>query len=685
MNRNERRKLAKQQRAKSSAAMAGSSADTSALLARAQQQLEQGALQEAENTCQEILKINPSDADAMYLIGIVAYLAGQYENAVNFLKRATTTRPDFAEAYYNLGLALNRSNKSKQAETAYRKAIELEPNNTDYYNNLGNLLVSLSRIEDSLQAFRQALDIQPDHANILNNYGAAPAATGENVAAIAAHQKAITADPEFGDAYNNLGNALLAEGNLSEAIEALQKATTLQPNHARAHNNLGNALLDAGRPGQAVQAYLRSLEIDPEQPRTHSNLLYCYQYDIDISASQLIDHHFDWDKSHAQSAALSHQKHANKRTPNRRLRLGFVSPDFGRHPVGYFLIKLLENLDDSQFETICYADRPDNGTSDDLADRLRSSSTSWVNCYKYSDDKLADKIRGDKIDILFELSGHTKGNRLSLFALKPAPVQISWGIGYPGSTGLSAIDILLTDNHHVTPTENELFHERVVQMPDGVASYEPPAYAPPVSSLPVDSNGTITFGSFNQSRKINDAVLDSWAKILGAVADSRLLLKYTGLDDPANIARIEKAMTAHDVDPNRVISEGGEPHEVFLERYNAVDIGLDTFPYSGGITTCEALWMGVPVITFPGAIIASRHATSHLSTIGLTDMIAPDLDGYFELASQLAQDPDRLREIRAQLRDQMASSPLCDGPKFAQNFGRIMTEIWVNWCGEQTS
>ena len=674
MNRNERRKLSKQQQ-RQAAAGGQIAIDTSSLLATAQQQLDQGSAQEAEITCQKILSINPGEPEALQLLGLIAYFGGDLKNATAWLKKAIKVRPNFAAAYYNLGIVLNRAGQAKRAETAYRQAVKIEPENIDFLNNLGNLLVNRKAGEEALEFFHQALAIKPNHLIILNNYGSALSSLGRHEKAIAQFKKAIAIEPNYGDAYNNLGNAYMERGQLSAAIEEFEKAIERRPDNARIFNNLGNALLDSGEPEKARNAYQKSVELAPGQPRTHSNLLYCLQYDPGVTVGQLNEHHLTWDQVHGASHKAHWPAHKTSKKPGRRLRLGFASPDFGRHPVGFFLIKLLENIAAKDFNIYGYSDR---FNKDDITSRLAAATSQWRDSFNLTDDELAAKIRADKIDILFELSGHTKGNRLSMHAQKPAPVQISWGIGYPGTTGLSAIDILLTDTYHVDPAEDVLYPENIIRLPDGISCYAPPSYAPGAGGLPARQNGYVTFGSFNQSRKITAAVLATWASILAVVPDSRLLLKYSGLDDEINVTRIARAFADKGIDPDRIMIEGGATHEDFLARYNAVDIALDTFPYSGGITTCEALWMGVPVVTLPGSTSASRHASSHLSTVGLTEFIAGDLPAYIKIASGLAADFSELEKLHQSLRDRLAASPLCDGADFARQFGTAMKDIWQN-------
>jgi protein O-GlcNAc transferase len=674
MNRNERRKLAKEQKQQLLAIPFAKQQEIATSFEHAKELFDQQAFQEAADICNSILKSNPRESETLHLLGIICLMSEQFENAERLLLKATSAKTDFAEAYFNLGIVLAKQRKLKEAEKAYRKAIKHDPQNVDFVNNLANLLSNAGNNNEAVTLFKKALNISPNHVNILTNYSATLNAQGEFEAAIDTGLKAITIQPDFTDAYNNLGNAYLSAGKLSEAIINLKKAVELQPLNARAHNNLGNALLDTGCPEDAIKSYKKALSLDPSHLRTHSNFIYCYQYLSTGNFSELNQYLQDWNQRHGQTGIFSSQKFIDNKNSRQRLRLGFVSSDLRRHPVGYFLIGVLENLSSDQFEIFCYADHHEG---DDLTKRFERASDRWTNCYNNTNFQLDSKIRQDKVDILFELSGHTKGNRLALFALKPSPIQISWGIGYPGSTGLSTIDYMLTDRSHVTPLEDNYYRENILRMADGVSVYEAPDYAPAVSELPLDSNGYITFGSLNQPRKINQQVLNIWVTLLVSVPESKLLLKYTSMDDPSTISRIEEVFTSRDIEPARLIVEGGEPHAEFLGRYSAIDIALDTFPYSGGITSCEAMWMGVPVITFTGTLIASRHATSHLTCVGLTEFIAADEESYIETAQQLANDPDKLRNIRSNLRTRMASSPLCDGPRFVEHFSQQMREIWV--------
>jgi predicted O-linked N-acetylglucosamine transferase (SPINDLY family) len=355
-----------------------------------------------------------------------------------------------------------------------------------------------------------------------------------------------------------------------------------------------------------------------------------------------------------------------------------VSPDFGLHPVGFLTIKLLENANPQDAQFFCYSDR---AITDNYTKRFAEAANQWTSIYGLSDEDLAHKIQQDRIDILFDLAGHTANNRLTMFARKPSPVQISWA-GYVGTTGLASMDYVLADRFHVLQGEDEHYTEKVLRLPNCYVCYDPPSYSPPVNQLPANRNGYITFGCFNNLTKINSRILEHWSRILAFVSHSKIILKYTGMDGRYNEERILSAFQNHGIDQSRIILEGGSPHKELLARYNAIDIALDTSPYSGGVTTCEALWMGVPVVTFPGQTFAGRHSLSHLSNVGFTDSIARDFDSYINTAVCLAGDLDELARIRAGLRQQMERSPLCDGPRFAEAFCGLIRQVWASFVAK---
>jgi predicted O-linked N-acetylglucosamine transferase (SPINDLY family) len=448
----------------------------------------------------------------------------------------------------------------------------------------------------------------------------------------------------------------------------------LKPDFADARSNLGNMLKDQRRLDEAVECFRRAAELAPDRADVCSNVLLTLQYRPGTTLADLAAAHAEYDRLHAAPLRTA-RPYENDRDPQRRLRLGFVSADFGRHPVGYFLVRVLENLGPTQCETVCYSDRT---VADDLSERLRTAAAVWRDASGASDERLAAEIRADRIDILFDLAGHTAKNRLPVFARKPAPLAITWA-GYVGTTGLTAIDYILADRYQIPPGAEVHYREQVLRMPDGYVCYDPSGDAPPVGPLPALAAGQVSFGCFNNLAKIGPQVVVVWADVLRRVPRSRLVLKYKGIDDPAVAQGLAAEFAGRGIDPQRVVCLGRSPHAELLAAYNQVDLALDPFPYSGGLTTCEALWMGVPIVTCPGETFAGRHSLSHLANVGLTETVARDFDEYVEIAASLAGDLPRLAALRARLRERMAASPLCDGRRFAANLMTLLRDVWRQW------
>jgi predicted O-linked N-acetylglucosamine transferase (SPINDLY family) len=493
--------------------------------------------------------------------------------------------------------------------------------------------------------------------------------------AVASLQQAQRLQPGDAETYHNLGIALNAQGKLDEAVASLQQALRLKPDFVEAHNNLGNALQAQGRLDEAVSCYRQALRLKADCAEAHSNLLLSLHYRADVTLRELAEAHADYERQFAAPLRSTWKPHGNVRNPERQLRLGFVSPDLRRHPVAYFLIRFLENLDRGQCEAICYSNRP---AKDDVTTRIQAAAATFRDVFAWSDEHLVEQIRSDQIDILFDLAGHTAKNRLRVFARKPAPIQVTW-LGYVGTTGLRAMDYILADRHVIPAGAEAYYCERVLRLPDGYVCYDPPSFAPGVLPLPALERQYVTFASFNNPAKIAPQVVAVWATILRRLPQARLVLKYKALHEASVAVRFREMFAGHGIDPGRVALAGWSGHQEFLEQYNGVDIALDPFPHNGGMTTCEALWMGVPVITCPGTTFAGRQSLTHLSNIGLTETIAHNLDEYADLAVALAGDLARLAAIRAGLRSQVAVSPLCDGQRFAGNLMKLLRGAWREW------
>ncbi len=500
---------------------------------------------------------------------------------------------------------------------------------------------------------------------------------GRMADAMTCFQRALQLEPDNADAHNNLGNVLKDAAQVTAAIAYYRRALQLKPDFAWALNNLGNALKDQGQIDEAVASYQRALESMPDFSDVRSNMVFSLNYRPGISLVELAEAHAEFDRRHALPSTMSTRCPASwpaeeprEETP-RRLRLGFVSPDFCQHPVGFFLIRTLENLDREEVEVVCYNDRR---PEDRLTKRFQAAAAAWRDVVNWNHERLAAQIRDDKIDILFDLAGHTAHNRMLAFVRKPAPIQITW-IGYEGTTGLSAIDYLLADRYMVPEQAEGHYREKVLRLPDCYLCFDPPEEAPAVSPLPALRTGHVTFGSCNNLAKINADVIAAWADILRRLPGSRLLLKYRGLEDEGLRARYLGLFAAQGIGADRLDIEGWSPLGDLLARHDGIDVALDPFPFAGGVTTCNALWMGVPVVTWPGETFAGRHGLSFLSTVGLTETIAGSREEYVEIAVRLAAGLPRLAAIRAALREQVAASPLCDGPRFARQFMELLRGI----------
>jgi predicted O-linked N-acetylglucosamine transferase (SPINDLY family) len=695
-----------------------------------------GRLQAAEQSYRQILKASPDQPVHGIGLGVLAYQVGQHQLAFAYLGRALTLRPTSGafhsnfglaalalrqfdqavaafhraaellpgevEPIFNLGNALKEQKKLDEACSCYRRALELKPQHAGAHNNLGNALRELGQLDLAVASYRRALAIKPDYAEAYNNLANALRDQGNPLEAEACCHQALALRPDFAVAYNNLGNVLKTQGRKEEAEACYRRALSLTPGFAEAHSNLGDLLLNQGKLDEAVACHRKAVESRPEHAEAHASLGNtlmiqghldegdaCYRRALEIQPSLAAAHsaallwklyrpkvtlaslaadHAEWDRLHGHpAAARSHQPHAF----HRPLRLGFVSPDFGRHPVGYFAIRAIEALPRDEFDVTCYSTVWRN---DDLTARFRSAAKIWREVRPLPDEVLAGQIAADGIDVLFDLAGHSAGNRLGVFAHKPVPIQITW-IGSEGTTGLAAMDYLLADELLIPSGSEAHYRERILRMPRVYVCYDPPREAPPVGPLPALGNGYVTFGSFNNPAKIHAEVVAVWARILRRVQRSRLVLKYRWLTDAGMRRRILEMFTANGVEADRLELSGWSSHPEMLAQYNSIDLALDPFPFAGGATTCEALWMGVPVLTCPGDTFASRHSLSYLSAVGLTGTIARNLDEYVELAVACAEDLSQLATARAELRTRLADSPLCDGPGFAADLAAIVREL----------
>lgn len=526
--------------------------------------------------------------------------------------------------------------------------------------------------------FREVLKVQPDNSLILNSLGNVLRANGQIDDAISCYLRVIELSPDFAGSYYNLGQAYEDIGELDKAINYYLKAVELNPNLPGAYYNLGVAFQIKGKLHEAELVYRNVIQIDPTFSLPYQNLLFIMNYNPNCDAKTIYNEHLQFAKRFEEPLLSSISPHTNDKTLNRRLKIGYVSPDFRRHSVSYFIEPVFAAHNKEQFEIFCYSLVP---SEDEVTKRLQGYADHWRNIKEMSDEEAAELIRHDKIDIIIDLAGLTTHNRILLFALKPAPIQLSW-IGYPATTGLAAMDYKIVDSYTDPPGMAEQFYtEKLIRMPESFLCYIPDKDSPEVSHLPALTSGHITFGSLNSFLKISPEVIDLWTKILGALQDSRLVMKTFSLVYKENRDYILDMFARRDIAAERIELLSWETSmKGHLDTYNHIDIALDTFPYNGTTTTCEALWMGVPVITLTGDTHTSRVGFSLLSNIGLPKFVAKSPDEYVGIAVKLAKDLNRLRLLRERLRDMMAHSPLMDKNRFTMNLENCYRTMWEKWC-----
>jgi predicted O-linked N-acetylglucosamine transferase (SPINDLY family) len=538
---------------------------------------------------------------------------------------------------------------------------------------LGVIAHKAGRNDIAVDLIRRAIALRPNFAEAYCNLGIALAANEQLDEAVAAFRQAIALRPNYAEAQSNLGVALASKEQLDDAIVAFRQAIVLRPNYAKAHNNLGLALADKGQLDDAIAACRRAIALNPNLPEVHSNLVFTLHYSPAYDAQAIAEELRRWNRQHAEPLRKFIQSHSNDRSPDRSLRIGYVSPDFLENPVGRFLLPLLAHHDHQNFQIVCYANvqRPDA-----LTPRLQGHADIWRSTVGLTDEQLATQIRQDQIDILVDLTMHAASNRLLVFARKPAPVQVMY-LAYCSSTGLDTIDYRLSDPYLDPPGEESFYSEQTIHLPDTFWCYQSIIDCPQVGPLPALAQGVITFGCLNQFTKVSEPTLGAWAKLLRAVPNSQLLLCA---NKGSHRERLQQQLQREGIEPNRVRFTGRVPLRDYFRLYHGIDIALDTFPYAGGTTTCDALWMGVPVVSLVGRTGVSRGGLSILSNVGLPELVARSEEQYVRIANELADNLPHLSQLRSTLRQRMEQSPLMDAPQFARDLEAAYRRMWHTWC-----
>lgn len=647
----------------------------------------------------------PADAGIAFDTALAAHRRGDLATAKAGYEAVLARAPDHVGALQMLGsLALQTGNRAP-ALALFRRVAELRPDVAESHNNLAAALVTSGRYREALPVFRRAAALDPADATAVSNMGVALVKLGEPVKALTCQRQAVAIDPGFALGHQRLGELLDRSGDLAGAIASFRQALALAPPTGEGLAGLGSALLQRGEVAAAITALRDAARLLPDQAAIAGNLCLTLLYGDQETPASLWRAHRDWAMRFG-GAARQITPHDNDRDPERPLRVGYVSPDFREHSVAHFLEPLLAHHDRDRIRVHGYAEvaRPDHRTA-----RLQALCDGWTVTVGLDDAVLDRQVRADRIDLLVDLCGLFNGNRLTLISRRPAPVQLSW-LGYPATTGLDVVDARLSDAD-LTPTGGpERWSETLVRLPRPYLAYQPPAAAPDPGPPPCLAAGHVTFGSFNSLAKLSEATVALWARVLATVPRARLLLKSSGGMDPQTGALTVSRFADRGIDPARIETVGFiDDPAGHLALYRRVDIGLDPHPYNGTTTTCEALWMGVPVVTLAGDMGRSRNGVTLLRAVGLdgaglvaagwagTDpaetnpaetnpawradgLIADDADAYVGCAVALAAQPDRLAAIRAGLRDRMRRSPLCDAAGFARAVEDAYRRLWRDWC-----
>jgi protein O-GlcNAc transferase len=665
-----------------------------------------GAVAAATNTYRDVLALNPNRVPALLAMGALSIEAGAAEEATAALLRCCGLAPGNQDAWCTLGRAYMAADAPDLALAAFRRAQRLAPGSIAVVHWLvaaalaagqgaseavrleaagehdpldpiphlarGLILDGLGLLDPAVDALEAAVALAPEAREPIRILAGVLSRTARSREAEAALRQALLLDPANPQLLNDHAAVLMRVHRHAEARDLLREVLWRNGPHAAVLCNLANATLCLGLQTEALELAQAAIALDPEAVLPRRSLVNTLPYQDGVTGAALLQ------AAQACSAQLPRGAlPALHRAPGRDrvLTVGLLSGSLRTHPVGWLTIAGFEHLDPVAFQIICLARTLEPG--DPIAMRFHAVTRSWENVGPLSDAALAQRARDLGIDILIDLGGHGDGSRMTACAHRLAPVQIKWVGMQNHSSGLPEMDWFLTDRWETPPALEPFYSERMLRMPDGYVCYSPPAHAPDVVPAPVLQNGFVTFGCFNNIAKITSRAIATWCEILHILPDSRLVLKTHQLGDAPTAERFRESFRAFGIGPDRVETRGSSPHRTFLANYNDIDMVLDPFPYSGGLTTCEALWMGVPTVTLPGEIFASRHSASHLSNAGFGEWVARDLADYRNIALRWASDPVSLSRLRQTMRTRVRMSPLCDAPRFGEALGKALQHAWV--------
>ena len=645
---------------------------------------EHGELDSAIECYNQALALDPADAATYANLGIVLRKQNKLDEAVTCYRKAIELKPDFAAAHTNLGNALLEQSNLEDAVECFRRALALQPDDTVLLVNLGNGLMELERLDEAAACFEKAITFKPDFPEAHAQYGASLARRGKPVEAATSFLRAIELKPNFPEAFNELGllfstdtkGALSHFGKSDQAIVCYQQAIELKPDLASAHSNLGLELQAQGRIEEAIACYRNAITHAPNFASGYNNLLLAMLNSPTHTPEEVFAEHLHFAQQFETPLKPFWPKHDNLRDKHKRLRIGYVSGDFRNHAVAFYIEPTLASHDKSQVEVFCYYNYRQH---DEVTSRLAALSDHWVPCISLSDEALAARIGQDGIDILVDLSGHTAYNRLLTFARKPAPVQITW-MGYPNTTGLTAMDYRLTDVGMDPPGMTERYNSETLLRLPASCQFNPAAVRPPVNALPALTQSTFTFACLNSPSKISEQIIALWAQILLALPHARLMLG--NVNDPPTRQKLVEAFAKYGIAEERLVMHPKMSLGDFLALHHQIDLALDSFPYNGGTTSLHALSMGVPVVTLAGQSPVTRSGASIMHAAGLPELVTSSQEEYVQRAIELANDLPRLQQIRQSIPLHMAS-PSHPGRSFTRYLEEAFRQVWVKWCDSQ--
>ncbi len=665
----------------------------------------------AEEAYRHVLTLQPNRPAALIALGGLLLRRQECEETRELLLRCCGVAPNNPEAWFVLGLAIQGCGEPGRALSAFIRAQELAPDSLTFllcgadvamqageaeaelarleqrcaqnplnYVPLAGMAVLLDRLgrtDAAIDAMEAATILAPDEPAPAILFGGMLARTTQIARAEAALRRARQLAPDQPQVANDHAAVLMKQLRHAEARRILLELDRDHPRNPSTLCNLANATVYLGLQEEAVAIARRAIAVAPSASLPRRTLCNVLPYRALTTPAELRE---ALAVCAAGLARPSLGPLRNNRDPNRRLRLGLLSGSFRSHPVGWLTVAGFETLDPAQFEIVCFS-RAMAGT-DPLTARFKALAAEWVEVDRLSDTALAEAVRAREVDILIDLGGYGDGGRMAACAARLAPVQVKWVGMQNHSTGIPEMDWFLTDRWETPPGLERLYTERLLRLPNGYVCYSPPSHAPDVQPLPALANGFVTFGCFNNLAKITPLVIRTWSTILRRVPDARLVLKSHPLTDAEMAGRVHDAFAALGISPARILLQGPSGHRAFMRAFGGIDIALDPFPYSGGLTTCEALWMGVPTIALPGKLFSARHSMSHLSNAGLADWVVPSIVAYVDMAVARASDLRALAELHDGLREHVRRSPLCDAPRFGRALGAALRDTWQDWCAQ---